>query len=61
MISIGVISAFIVYARQFGRPIDELAQIYGQIQTAVAGAEKGYLKSWMNHLRIKVERRIWMI
>lgn len=40
MISIGVISAFIVYARQFGRPIDELAQIYGQIQTAVAGAER---------------------
>lgn len=40
IISIGVISAFIVYARQFGRPIDELAQIYGQIQTAVAGAER---------------------
>ena len=40
IISIGVISAFIVYAKQFGRPIDELAQIYGQIQTAVAGAER---------------------
>lgn len=40
IISIGIISAFIVYARQFGRPIDELAQIYGQIQTAVAGAER---------------------
>lgn len=40
IISIGVISAFIVYARQFGRPIDELAQIYGQIQTAIAGAER---------------------
>ena len=40
IISIGVISAFIVYARQFGRPIDDLAQIYGQIQTAVAGAER---------------------
>lgn len=39
-ISIGVISAFIVYAKQFGRPIDELAQIYGQIQTAIAGAER---------------------
>ena len=38
IISIGVISAFIVYAKQFGRPIDELAQIYGQIQTAIAGA-----------------------
>lgn len=39
-ISIGVISAFIIYAKQFGRPIDELAQIYGQIQTAIAGAER---------------------
>lgn len=39
-ISVGVISAFIVYAKQFGRPIDELAQIYGQIQTAIAGAER---------------------
>ena len=39
-ISIGVISAFIVYAKQFGRPIDELAQVYGQIQTAIAGAER---------------------
>lgn len=40
IISIGTISAFIVYAKQFGRPIDELAQIYGQIQTAIAGAER---------------------
>lgn len=40
VISIGVISAFIVYARQFGRLIDEIAQIYGQIQTAIAGAER---------------------
>lgn len=40
IISIGVISAFIVYAKQFGRPIDELAQIYGQIQTDIAGAER---------------------
>ncbi len=40
MVSIGVISAFIVYAKQFGRPINEIAQIYGQIQTAIAGAER---------------------
>ncbi|MCI5650393.1 MAG: ABC transporter ATP-binding protein/permease [Fusicatenibacter sp.] len=39
-ISVGVISAFIVYAKQFGRPINEIAQLYGQIQTAVAGAER---------------------
>ena len=40
LISVGVISAFIVYAKQFSRPINEIAQIYGQIQTAVAGAER---------------------
>jgi len=40
MISVGVISAFIIYAKQFGRPINELAQLYGQIQTAIAGAER---------------------
>lgn len=40
MISVGVISAFIVYAKQFSRPINELAQIYGQLQTAIAGAER---------------------
>ena len=37
LISVGVISAFIVYAKQFSRPISEIAQIYGQLQTAIAG------------------------
>ena len=40
MISVGVISAFIVYAKQFSRPVNEIAQIYGQVQTAIAGAER---------------------
>lgn len=40
LISVGVISAFIVYAKQFSRPINEIAQIYGQLQAAVAGAER---------------------
>ncbi len=40
IISVGTISAFIVYAKQFGRPINEIAQLYGQIQTAIAGAER---------------------
>lgn len=40
LISVGVISAFIVYAKQFSRPINEIAQIYGQLQTTVAGAER---------------------
>lgn len=39
-ISVGVISAFIVYAKQFSKPINEIAQIYGQLQTAIAGAER---------------------
>ena len=39
-ISVGVISAFLVYARQFSRPINELAQLYGQIQSALAAAER---------------------
>ena len=40
VISVGVISAFIIYSKQFSRPINELAQLYGQIQTAMAGAER---------------------
>ena len=43
LISVGVISAFIVYAKQFSRPINEIAQIYGQLQTAIAGAERVFL------------------
>ena len=30
-ISVGVISAFIIYSKQFSRPINELSQLYGQI------------------------------
>lgn len=40
LISVGVISAFVVYAKQFSRPINEIAQIYGQLQTAIVGAER---------------------
>lgn len=43
LISVGVISAFIVYAKQFSRPINEIAQIYGQLQTAIAGAERVFM------------------
>ena len=32
-----------VYAKQFSRPINEIAQIYGQLQTAVAGAERVFM------------------
>lgn len=40
IISVGVISAFIVYAKQFSRPINQIAQIYSQIQSALAAAER---------------------
>ncbi|MCD7776209.1 MAG: ABC transporter ATP-binding protein/permease [Firmicutes bacterium] len=40
LITIGVISAFIIYAKQFSRPINEIAQLYGSVQTAIAGAER---------------------
>ena len=40
LITVGIISAFIVYARQFSRPINEIANIYGQLQTALASAER---------------------
>lgn len=43
LISVGVISAFIVYAKQFSRPINETAQVYGQLQTAIAGAERVFI------------------
>lgn len=43
LISVGVISAFIVYAKQLSRPINELAQIFGQLQTAIAGAERVFM------------------
>ncbi|MGN1398590.1 MAG: ABC transporter ATP-binding protein [Erysipelotrichaceae bacterium] len=43
LISVGVISAFIVYAKQFSRPINEIAQVYGQLQTAIASAERVFI------------------
>lgn len=40
IISVGAISAFVIYAKQFSRPINDIAQLYGTLQTAVAGAER---------------------
>jgi ATP-binding cassette subfamily B protein len=39
-ISIGVISSFLLYVRQFSRPFSDIANIYDTFQTAVAGAER---------------------
>jgi ATP-binding cassette subfamily B multidrug efflux pump len=38
--TVGTIAAFIDYARQFGRPLNEIANLYNTIQGAVAGAER---------------------
>ena len=40
LITIGTISAFVIYAKQFSRPINEISQLYGSVQTAIAGAER---------------------
>jgi ATP-binding cassette subfamily B protein len=37
---VGGLAAFLQYARQFGRPINELATLYNSIQAAIAGAER---------------------
>ncbi len=42
MISVGMISAFIVYAKQFSRPINEIAQVYGQLQQPLPDGESLY-------------------
>jgi len=39
-ISLGVIQAFIIYTKQFTRPINEIGNQYSQIINAVAGAER---------------------
>ena len=40
LITPGLISAFINYSRQFGRPLNELAGTYNQLQSALASAER---------------------
>ena len=40
MITVGVIASFISYSRQFTRPLNELANIFNTLQSALAGAER---------------------
>ena len=40
MITVGLIATFISYSRQFGRPLNELANIFNTLQSALAGAER---------------------
>lgn len=38
--TVGTIASFINYSRQFGRPLNEIANLFNTIQGAVAGAER---------------------
>jgi len=38
--TVGTIAAFINYARQFSWPLNQIAQLYNNIQSAIAGAER---------------------
>ncbi|HEX5414731.1 MAG TPA: ABC transporter ATP-binding protein, partial [Chloroflexota bacterium] len=38
--TVGTIASFISYSRQFGRPLNDIANLYNTIQAAVAGAER---------------------
>ncbi|MFW6437371.1 MAG: ABC transporter ATP-binding protein [Armatimonadota bacterium] len=38
--TIGIVAAFINYARNFSRPIVEIASLYATVQSAIAGAER---------------------
>jgi ABC-type multidrug transport system fused ATPase/permease subunit len=40
LITVGIIVSFLVYVRRFFQPIQQLAQLYAQLQSAVAGAER---------------------
>jgi ATP-binding cassette subfamily B protein len=38
--TVGTMAAFVNYARQFGRPLNQIANLYNMIQSALAGAER---------------------
>jgi ATP-binding cassette subfamily B multidrug efflux pump len=40
MITVGVITSFILYTRNFSRPLMQLASLYNTVQSALAGAER---------------------
>lgn len=40
LITVGVIASFLSYSRQFARPLNEIANIFNALQSAVAGAER---------------------
>ncbi|HEX2172495.1 MAG TPA: ABC transporter ATP-binding protein [Dehalococcoidia bacterium] len=41
-LTVGLLAAFLIYVQQFFRPIQLLSQVYTQVQSALAGAERIY-------------------
>ena len=66
-ISIGSISAFVLYSRKFTGPIREIAEIYGELQSSLAAAERVLRSStsprsrqiWKTPLRLETPRATW--
>lgn len=40
LITVGIIASFLSYSRQFARPLNDIANIFNTLQSAVAGAER---------------------
>ena len=40
LVTVGIIASFLSYSRQFSRPLNDLANIFNTLQSAVAGAER---------------------
>ncbi len=40
IVSVGTVASFIIYSRQFTRPINELANLFNMVQSAIASAER---------------------
>ncbi|MGQ9681977.1 MAG: ABC transporter ATP-binding protein, partial [Anaerolineae bacterium] len=40
LVTVGTIAAFVNYARSFSRPLNQMAQLFNSIQSALAGAER---------------------
>lgn len=39
-ITVGIVASFLSYSRQFGRPLNEIANMFNTLQSALAGAER---------------------
>ena len=40
MITVGVVVSFLTYSKQFGQPLNNIAGMFNNIQSALAGAER---------------------